>query len=174
MSRSERDKMLANELYLAGSWKWLTLKYSYSLGDTFGVDDAKGTWYLDLTGAYPLTEQLTLIGHVGYQKYRGSIGGVSNDELFSYTDWKLELAYALEGGWTLGAAYTGTNAEDAGYTLLGADLEWAQPVPGGVLVWSLRARNLLDEDARRHTSFLKDVAPLPGANLIAGVEWRFD
>lgn len=64
--------------------------------------------------------------------------------------------------------------QTAGYTLLGADLEWAQPVPGGVLLWSLRGRNLLDVEARRHTSFIKDLAPLPGANLIAGVEWRFD
>lgn len=111
-----------NELYVAGSWKWLMLKYSYSLGDTFGVDNAKGTWYLDLTAAYPITEQLSLVGHVGYQKYRGSVGGVSNDDLYSYTDWKLELAYALEGGWTIGAAYTGTNAEDAGYTLLGRNI----------------------------------------------------
>jgi len=29
-------------------------------------------------------------------------------------------------------------------------------------ILSLRGTNLLDEEARRHTSFLKDVAPLPG------------
>jgi uncharacterized protein (TIGR02001 family) len=110
------------ELYGALSWKWLTFKASYSLSDTFGVDDAKGTQYYDLTAAYPVNDQLTLIGHVGHQKYRGSIGGVSNDDLFTYTDWKLELAYALEGGWTIGAAYTDTDADDAGYTILGRNV----------------------------------------------------
>lgn len=33
----------------------------------------------------------------------------------------------------------------------------------------LQGRNVLDEEARRATSFLKDVAPLPGASLVLGV-----
>ncbi len=33
----------------------------------------------------------------------------------------------------------------------------------------LQGRNVLDEEARRATSFLKDVAPLPGASLIIGL-----
>jgi uncharacterized protein (TIGR02001 family) len=110
------------ELYGALSWKWLTFKASYSLGDTFGVDDAQGTMYYDLTAAFPVTDKFTLIGHVGYQDYRGSINGVSNDDLFTYTDWKLEAVYAFDGGWSVGAAYTDTNAEDAGYTLLGRNI----------------------------------------------------
>ena len=32
----------------------------------------------------------------------------------------------------------------------------------------LRARNVLDETARRHTSFVKDAAPIPGAAVYAG------
>jgi uncharacterized protein (TIGR02001 family) len=111
-----------NEIYGALSWKWLTFKASYSLGDTFGVDDARGTQYYDLTASFPVTEQFSVIGHVGYQKFRGSIGGVSNDDLYSYADWKLEGAYTVDGGWTFGAAYTDTNAEEAGYTVLGRHL----------------------------------------------------
>lgn len=34
-------------------------------------------------------------------------------------------------------------------------------------------RNLGDEEAREHTSFLKDIAPLPGRNFRAGVSVRF-
>lgn len=32
----------------------------------------------------------------------------------------------------------------------------------------LRGRNLLNEDERRHTSFIKDVAPLPGTSIFVG------
>lgn len=34
-------------------------------------------------------------------------------------------------------------------------------------------RNLTDEEAREHASFLKDIAPLPGRNLRVGVTYRF-
>lgn len=64
--------------------------------------------------------------------------------------------------------------ETSGYTMLSADLDWTLPAPGGSVLLFLRARNLLDEDARRHTSFIKDFAPLPGASVIAGLEWRIE
>lgn len=35
------------------------------------------------------------------------------------------------------------------------------------------ARNLTDEEAREHASFLKDLAPLPGRNLRVGLAYRF-
>lgn len=35
----------------------------------------------------------------------------------------------------------------------------------------LRLRNIFDVEARSHVSFLKDVAPLPGRNIILGVHW---
>ena len=35
------------------------------------------------------------------------------------------------------------------------------------------AHNLTDEEAREHTSFLKDIAPLPGRNLRIGVSYAF-
>ena len=34
------------EFYIAGSWKWVSLKYSYSVDHTFGVPDTNA-WYLD-------------------------------------------------------------------------------------------------------------------------------
>jgi len=34
-------------------------------------------------------------------------------------------------------------------------------------------RNLTDEEAREHVSFLKDIAPLPGRNLRVGISYRF-
>jgi uncharacterized protein (TIGR02001 family) len=100
-----------DELYGALSWKIASLKYSRSLGDTFGVADSEGTDYVDLTIAVPL-KGATLTLHGGHQRYAGE----ANDELFSYTDWKAELAKGWDGGWSAGVGYTGTDAEEAGYT----------------------------------------------------------
>ena len=35
----------------------------------------------------------------------------------------------------------------------------------------LRVRNLFDVEARSHVSFLKEIAPLPGRNIILGLHW---
>ncbi|MEO0423737.1 MAG: TonB-dependent receptor [Pseudomonadota bacterium] len=64
--------------------------------------------------------------------------------------------------------------ETDGYTMLNADISLVLAedalVPVEVFV---RASNLLDEDARRHTSFVKDLAPLPGRNYTIGLRGRF-
>ena len=52
-----------------------------------------------------------------------------------------------------------------GYTLVNLAATWR---PGGEdhgLSVQLRADNVTNEEARLHTSFLKDVAPLPGRNV---------
>jgi iron complex outermembrane receptor protein len=61
-----------------------------------------------------------------------------------------------------------------GYTMLNADLQWSiggdREVRYDVFV---RGTNLLNEDARRHTSFLKEIAPLPGRNYSIGFRTSF-
>jgi uncharacterized protein (TIGR02001 family) len=109
------------ELYGALTWKWLTAKLSYSLQDkTFGVDDSQGTYYLDLTAAYPIPDtKFTVIGHFGYQKFTGSTAGVNNDDFASYKDWKLGVNYSLPKDFTVGVFYTDTNMssqQEAFYT----------------------------------------------------------
>lgn len=60
-----------------------------------------------------------------------------------------------------------------GYTLLSADLEYT--VPGRApLTLFVRGRNLLGQTVRRHTSLVKDFAPLPGRTVLAGFELEFD
>ena len=106
------------EVYGAVSWKWVSLKYSYSVDHTFGVPDNAG--YIDLSANYPINDAWTLNAHVGRQDYRGSTSGVSND-VFDYTDWKLGVTWAFNG-YNVGAYYTDTNAKDAGYTLAGRNI----------------------------------------------------
>ncbi len=57
------------------------------------------------------------------------------------------------------------------FTMVDAQVSYTFDEPG-VLVF-LKGRNLGDEDARRHTSPLKDLVPLPGRSLIAGLRWDF-
>ena len=109
------------EAYGALTWKWLSAKYSYSLNNkTFGVTDSRGTWYLDLTANIPLSDKLTANLHYGKQKFEGSTpGGVSNDSIASYEDYKVGLSYALPKDFTIGAFYTDTKMsalQEAFYT----------------------------------------------------------
>ena len=57
------------------------------------------------------------------------------------------------------------------FTMVGAKISYRFD-QSNVLLF-LRGRNLLDEDARRHTSPLKDAVPLPGRAVIAGLRWDF-
>ena len=68
------------ELYIAGNWKWVSLKYSHAVSDTFGIPDSHNSWYLDLSANYPLTETWTLNTHVGRQEYKGSTNGFNNGD----------------------------------------------------------------------------------------------
>ena len=60
-----------------------------------------------------------------------------------------------------------------GYTQLDANLAYVQRFGAYDLTWFAIARNLLNQDIRLSTSILKDVAPLPGRNLIVGVRTQF-
>src|SRR5688572_7471771 len=61
-----------------------------------------------------------------------------------------------------------------GYLLTNADMRWRLiGVTGMELELFLNAANLGDEEARKHTSFVKDVAPLPGRNYALGIRSRF-
>lgn len=91
------------EIYIAGTWKFLSLKYSHAVSDYFAVPDSKGTGYLDLSANYDLGEGWGINGHVGHLNFRN----VSNG---SYTDWKLGVTKELSG-WVIGAAYVDTNAK---------------------------------------------------------------
>jgi iron complex outermembrane receptor protein len=69
------------------------------------------------------------------------------------------------------AAYETTTP---GYTLVDAHVAWHLDTKGGrELELFVDANNLTDREARPHTSFLKDVVPLPGRNVVFGVRAFF-
>ncbi|MDO8379534.1 TonB-dependent receptor [Phenylobacterium sp.] len=58
------------------------------------------------------------------------------------------------------------------YTLLSARVSW-RPLADQDFKLFLDGRNLTNEEGREHTSFLKDIAPLPGRTVRAGVTYSF-
>jgi iron complex outermembrane receptor protein len=60
-----------------------------------------------------------------------------------------------------------------GYTLVDADLAYAFDIGENEMEVFVQGRNLSDEEARLHTSFLKNIAPLPGRSIGFGVRAFF-
>jgi iron complex outermembrane receptor protein len=64
--------------------------------------------------------------------------------------------------------------ETPGYMLMNADFRWRLTgAMGREIELFANASNLGDDEARKHTSFVKDVAPLPGRNYALGLRSRF-
>ncbi|MEO8487851.1 MAG: TorF family putative porin [Betaproteobacteria bacterium] len=110
------------EMYAALGWKWVSVKFSYSLDDYFGLrpngQKTDGSYYVDLSAAYPIGETgVSLIGHYGYLDVKHDLPG---DLSLSYSDWKLGAAYVIpEGvlkGLEVGAYYSGNDAKSLPYT----------------------------------------------------------
>ena len=116
-----------DEIYGQLGYKWLTLKYSYSLGDTFAVSQARGASYVDLSANYPIANTgITLGAHCGRQSYKGAsasnLAAAGADP--SYSDYKLSVTKDFSG-FVLGLAYSKTNASTAPgafYKVLNKDL----------------------------------------------------
>jgi uncharacterized protein (TIGR02001 family) len=97
------------ELYIGGSWKWLSLKYYHAVSDYFSLPDTKGSNYLDLSGTYDLGNGWGIVGHLGsFHLDNWHVG--TDATKGSYTDWKLGVTKDLSG-WILGASYIDTNAK---------------------------------------------------------------
>jgi uncharacterized protein (TIGR02001 family) len=123
------NKADTTELYVAGSWKWFTVKYSYAVSNkVFGYSDADGSDYWDFGASVPIGESgFTLGAHYGIQGFKGSTAGVDNSN-YEYDDWKVSATYDMGklsktlGGVTVGIAYTDTNADSAYWTVNGNNL----------------------------------------------------
>lgn len=110
-----------NEVYGSIGYKWVSVKYSYSLGDTFGNPNTRGTNYAEINANYPFEQAgVTLGAHYGKQSYRGAGAIDANGNSLSYSDYKLSVTKEL-GDFELALAYSGTNATPA-YTVLGKKL----------------------------------------------------
>ena len=97
------------ELYVGGSWKWLSAKYYYSVDDYFSLPGTKGSNYLDIAANYDLGAGWTLVGHVGSLRVKGySLAADATKP--NYTDWKIGVTKDISG-WVFGASYIDTSAK---------------------------------------------------------------
>lgn len=124
-----------DEAYAAIGWKWATLKYSYAFSDLFGVEDSEGSDYLELNVTVPLNDQFSILAHAGRQNFSGAstaalAAGTTNDALYTYDDYRVTLNYTFAPGWTALVTFTTTNAENAGYTVLGKNIGDDQALVG--------------------------------------------
>ena len=90
---------------------------------------------------------------------------------YQNNDW----LFGLEGRWHDEASHLAPNALPTdSYTLWNADVRYRIRASETVTVdLFAAAHNLGDEEARPNTSFLKDLAPMPGRNLRLGVRTSF-
>ena len=106
------------EVYGALSYKWLQGKMSYIVSKNgFGNANASGSYYAELNANIPLADSgVTANLHVGRQEFDGSPSYAnSNDDLYSYTDWKVGATKAFSNGVNVGAYYSDTDGSAAGY-----------------------------------------------------------
>lgn len=104
-----------DELYVAGTYKMFTLKYSHSISNLFGYADSKGSSYIDASANFDLGSGFSLGLHAGHQK-------IKNWSDFSYTDYKIGLTKDFGGGLSVTGAYIDTNADDNLYTVKGTKI----------------------------------------------------
>jgi len=125
-TKTHTGKIDNKEVYIGGSWKWLSAKWFYSLDDYFSLPGTKGTQYFDLAATYDLGGGWGIVGHVGRLKSKGWQTGTDATRL-NYTDWKIGVTKDV-GGWVFGAAYVDTNAKGScnaanpGFYCFGNDL----------------------------------------------------
>ena len=112
-TRADSGAVSNKEIYIGGSWKFVSLKYSYSLDDYFSLrgwdatgastgKSTKGTSYLDLSANYDLGDGWGINAHVGALNMKNGYKG-------DYTDWKLGVTKDVSG-WVFAASYIDTNA----------------------------------------------------------------
>jgi iron complex outermembrane receptor protein len=97
--------------------------------------------------------------------------------------WRAGAGLHYAGGpWTATAEVRHTAEQDRvapmetpteAYTLVNASLGYRLLLGDRVLDLMLTGRNLTDEEARNHTSFLKDFAPLPGRDVMLSARLTF-
>lgn len=102
------------EVALGASWKAAYVRYYHTVSHAFfGIENARGTGYLDLGANFELGDGYTLQLHAGQ-------GRVANNGMWNWRDYRAGISKLLAPGWTLAGTWTrahgATDAYDR-YTL---------------------------------------------------------
>jgi iron complex outermembrane receptor protein len=128
---------------------------------TIGISVPHGGHSHDYTAELPLAGNLPRLAP-------SRVGG---DLRWTSDHWRAGIGAVRHAGQDDVAAFEGPTP---GYTLVHANLAWHMDTASGNAVeLFINGNNLFDREARVHTSFLKDLAPLPGRGVTAGVRVLF-
>lgn len=109
-----KPKPNTDELYGSVATGPVTLKYSRTFSDAFGVANSKGSDFIEANLALPVADKVTLTAQIAHQRFK-------NNGPLDYTVFKVGATYDLGKGWTAGGYYKDTNADSALYTVKGKD-----------------------------------------------------
>lgn len=103
-----------NELYAGLGYGPVSVKYSHSLSNYFGIANSKNTGYYSVDVAQPMGK-VVLLAHAGRTE-------ISNNSVYNYTDLNVGVGYKLSGWNLAGKFYTNTGK--------GSSMESANTVGG--------------------------------------------
>jgi len=129
------------------------------------ADNASGRWQLRLF-ADGVDGKLDAGGRLP----RIAPGRVGTDLAWEQGPWRARLGAVRVA--TQNDVAEGESATE-GYTLVDAGVAYHWDVGNAGWEVFVEGRNLGDREARQHTSYLKDYAPLPGRNVMSGVRVSF-
>ena len=133
----------------------------------------------ELQFSYFISDKLTYSAFIDYSNVELTNGGdlpripplrLNNTLNWEHLDWHYNVAvttYATQNN--VGEFETTTD----GYTLVDLGVFKHQETRLGELKYFVKINNLFNQEARVHSSFIKDAAPLPGVSFKAGVRWAF-
>ncbi len=105
------------ELYAAGTWEWLNVKYSHTMTEYFGFAGTEGSGYVEGNVNYEFLPSWVLNLHAGHQR-------VADLSAASYSDFKFGVTKNLASGWQVSLAGIAVDANDKSF------LVKAAPIPG--------------------------------------------
>ena len=80
----------------------------------FGVEDGKGSGYIELNFAYTLPQDFTIGAHYGMTMLDGEATPGADNSSLDYDDYKISVSMAWKG-FNFGLAYVGTTGLEDGY-----------------------------------------------------------
>ena len=96
-----------NEVYVGASFNVLSVKYSRSMSNYFGVADSKNSSYIQADANVPLAGKLSAVAHYGRTS-------VANNSALDYADYNVGAAYDLDG-WLVAAKYHANTSKGSGF-----------------------------------------------------------
>jgi uncharacterized protein (TIGR02001 family) len=95
------------EVYVNASYNVLSVKYSRSITNYFGVADSKNSSYIQADANVPVAGKLSAVAHYGRTS-------VANNEALNYADYNVGGAYDLNG-WVVAAKYHANTSKGSGF-----------------------------------------------------------